>query len=226
MSSALLKWELEQTKRWKRWLGETWQAVRLPVCAALLAGAGFIVGVQAATAPGSRWADFDAGQLLHRSDMAVRARQGELDLARLELTRMRKIMDYSGQYRIPAPLATSIYDIALSEGIEPDLAFRLVRVESGFFSRAISPKGAVGLTQLMPSTAFGMEPSLGYSDLFHQETNLRLGFRYLREMLEKYQGDLRLALLAYNRGPGTVDAIRRDGRDPGNGYARAVMGGL
>ena len=47
--------------------------------------------------------------------------------------------------------------------------------------------------------------------------------RYLRQMIDKYDGDLRLALLAYNRGPGTVDSIRRVGGDPANGYARAIM---
>ena len=98
-------------------------------------------------------------------------------------------------------------------------------MESEFYPRAISPVGAVGLTQVMPSTAFAMNPSLQYKDLFDQETNLRLGFRYLRYMLEKYDGDLRLALLAYNRGPGRVDEIREAGGNPAYGYDRAVIGG-
>ncbi|MFW6202144.1 MAG: lytic transglycosylase domain-containing protein, partial [Gemmatimonadota bacterium] len=129
------------------------------------------------------------------------------------------------RYGIPADLAASIYDIALSEGIEPSLAYRLVHVESRFTRRAVSHKGAVGLAQVMPRTAFGMDPALSYTDLFEPETNLRLGFRYLRAMLERYGGDMRLALLAYNRGPGTVDQIRRQGGDPANGYARAIMTG-
>jgi soluble lytic murein transglycosylase-like protein len=78
----------------------------------------------------------------------------------------------------------------------------------------------------MPPTAFELDPSLRYADLFDRDTNLRLGFRYLRQMLDKYDGDLRLALLAYNRGPGTVDGILRAGGDPANGYARAVLSGV
>jgi soluble lytic murein transglycosylase-like protein len=55
--------------------------------------------------------------------------------------------------------------------------------------------------------------------------NLRLGFRYLRMMLEQYDGDLHLALLAYNRGPGRVDGILRAGGDPNNGYSSNVQNG-
>jgi soluble lytic murein transglycosylase-like protein len=54
---------------------------------------------------------------------------------------------------------------------------------------------------------------------------MRLGFRYLRQLTTQYDGDLRLALLAYNRGPTRVDSIRSAGGDPGNGYATAVMRG-
>src|SRR5690606_19816270 len=130
----------------------------------------------------------------------------------------------STRYRIPAGLAASIHDIALAEGLDPWLAFQLVRVESGFSPTAVSPKGAVGLTQIMPSTAEALAPGISHDALFEPETNLRLGFRYLRYLIERYGGDLRLALLAYNRGPGTVDAIRSAGGDPSNGYAEAVMG--
>ena len=157
------------------------------------------------------------------TEQALHSQKTDLELARLELARLESVTRNSARYRIPADLAADIYDIALSEGIDPALAYRLIRVESGFVQRAVSPVGAVGLTQLMPPTAFEMDRSLSYQDLFDRKTNLRLGFRYLRYMLERYNGDLRLALLAYNRGPGTVDAVRRAGGDPANGYARAVM---
>lgn len=224
MTSALLQWEQENIGPLRRVFGEWWAVLRRPVWAVLVGGSAFLGGVYAASAPSSPLADIIVREQLQRAEVALKARQGELELARLELARFKSIMDYSSRYKIPADLAASIYDIALAEGIDPSLAFRLVRVESGFFARAVSPKGAVGLAQLMPSTAFEMDPSLGYSDLFHRETNLRLGFRYLRQLLEKYDGDLRLALTAYNRGPGTVDKIRREGGDPGNGYARAILG--
>lgn len=184
----------------------------------------FVLGLQVAVRP-------DASRMnalednVEQSRVELRARQGELALVRLEMERLLEIMEYSRRYRIPADLATAINDIALAEGIAPSLAFRLVQMESGFSRRAVSPKGAVGYAQLMPATAFELDPSLEYRDLFEQETNLRLGFRYLRWLIDKYDGDLRLALLAYNRGPGTVDSIRNVGGDPANGYARAIIEG-
>jgi soluble lytic murein transglycosylase-like protein len=63
------------------------------------------------------------------------------------------------------------------------------------------------------------------SQLFQPETNLRVGFRYLRYLIDKYEGDTELALLAYNRGPGTVDRILDRGGDPDNGYATKVLRG-
>jgi len=57
------------------------------------------------------------------------------------------------------------------------------------------------------------------------ETNLRVGFRYLRYLIDKYDGNVRLALTAYNRGPGTVDRLLRQGRNPDNGYAGKVLSG-
>jgi soluble lytic murein transglycosylase-like protein len=155
----------------------------------------------------------------------LRARQGELALAGLELNRLQRIVEHSQRHRIPADLAASIHDIAVSEGVDPALAFSLVRVESGFTRRAVSSAGAVGLTQVMPSTAFWLQPGLSYHDLFEPATNLRLGFRYLRMMVEQYEGDLHLALLAYNRGPNRVDEILSRGGDPSNGYDRLVRAG-
>jgi soluble lytic murein transglycosylase-like protein len=55
--------------------------------------------------------------------------------------------------------------------------------------------------------------------------NLRTGFRYLREMIDRYGGDVRLGVLAYNRGEGAVDRALRAGRDPENGYSPKVLGG-
>ena len=224
MSSALSQWEQEQERLGRRLLRMVWASVGTPMRGLVLAAIGFTMGMYTTSAAGGSGSEPFLGKRLRDTEITLKARQGELELARLELERVQAVMRYSTQYRIPADLAAEIYDIALSEGIDPRLAYRLVRVESGFFHRAISPVGAVGLTQVMPATARELDPTLAYADLFHQETNLRLGFRYLRLMLDKYQGDMRLALLAYNRGPGTVDKIRRTGGDPANGYEVAVMG--
>src|SRR5262245_34105813 len=69
------------------------------------------------------------------------AKQGELEVARLQLDRVDAIMQYSTHYRLPADLATAVYDVALSEGIDPGLAFRMVKVESGFKQRPTDQRG-------------------------------------------------------------------------------------
>jgi soluble lytic murein transglycosylase-like protein len=132
---------------------------------------------------------------------------------------------FARRYGISRDLAQKIYDIALAEGIDPDLGFRLVRVESRFNPRARSPAGALGLAQLMPSTARTLDRSLRTeAQILDPTTNLRLGFSYLRRHLDRYDGDVRLALLAYNRGYHNVDRALRAGRDPENGYSRKVLG--
>jgi soluble lytic murein transglycosylase-like protein len=151
--------------------------------------------------------------------------RGELAVARLQLDRANAVIEYSGHYLVPADLAEAINDIALAEGIEPSLAFRLVKVESRFDPRALSSAGAIGLTQILPSTARLYEPGLSTERLYNRGTNLRLGFRYLHDLLERYDNDLEHALLAYNRGPAKVRELLNAGVDPRNGYSRSVMKG-
>jgi soluble lytic murein transglycosylase-like protein len=153
------------------------------------------------------------------------AAKSELDLANAQLDRWHKIFGYSSKYRIGADLATSVYDISLAEGIEPELAFRLVRVESEFNERATSPVGAIGLTQLMLPTARYFQKGITKEELYDRDTNLRIGFRYLRTLVREYKGNVQLALLVYNRGPAAVASSREQGRDPSNGYERVVMKG-
>lgn len=153
------------------------------------------------------------------------AARSELDLANAQLDRWHKIFGYSSTYRVAADLATSIYDISLAEGIEPDLAFRLVRVESEFNERATSPVGAVGLTQLMLPTARFFQKDITRDALYNRDVNLRIGFRYLRTLVREYKGNVQLALLVYNRGPAAVESSQQQGLDPSNGYERVVMKG-
>jgi len=122
-------------------------------------------------------------------------------------------------------LAENIYDLALQENIDPDVAFGLVRTESEFKTSATSHVGAIGLTQLMPATARGMRKGTTISELRDPHINLSIGFKFLRELLDHYDGDKALALTAYNRGPGIVDRVLKRGGDPDNGYATAVITG-
>jgi soluble lytic murein transglycosylase-like protein len=150
--------------------------------------------------------------------------RGELTLVQAQYDRAQKVIHYSSRYNVPAGLAGNVFDAALHEGIDPELAFRLVRVESEFNPRAVSKVGAVGLTQLMPSTARLFEKGITRESLYDGKTNLRIGFHYLHTLLDQFHGNVRLALLAYNRGE---DAVWRDvhaGINAGNGYDRSVLG--
>lgn len=158
--------------------------------------------------------------------VAAKARdlRNEIELKNLEVERLQQIHHQSGEYGVSADLATLIYDISLAEEISPELGFGLVRVESGFRRSVVSPKGAIGYTQILPSTARWLDPTAATKDLFETDTNLHLGFRYLNYLLTEYNGDKRLALLAYNRGPTRVGDLLSLGIDPANGYAKKVLG--
>lgn len=98
------------------------------------------------------------------------------------------------------PFAAEINAAAAKHGVDPALLAGLVKQESGFDPQARSSAGATGLTQLMPATARG----LGVSDATDPAQALDGGAKYLREQLDRFGGDERLALAAYNAGPGAV----------------------
>ena len=127
-------------------------------------------------------------------------------------------------YHVPRSLAQLIYTTAVENDIEPEIAFGLVRTESEFKDYATSHVGAIGLTQLMLPTARWFKRDATESDLRDSETNLEIGCRYLGELIDRYDGDVQLALTAYNRGTGTVDRVLERGGNPDNGYAGKVRG--
>ena len=151
--------------------------------------------------------------------------RGEMTLVKMQLERANAIMASSAKYQIPADLAADIYDIALSEGIDPALGFQLVKIESSFKATARSPMNAVGYTQLQVATARFYDPKVTERDLYDRETNLRIGFRFLNDLVKQFNNDTELALVAYNRGPAKVADILAQGGDPANGYAQAVLDG-
>ncbi len=199
----------------------------------LRAGILILLGLVAAHEVGARSASNSASWLprpqtferVSALTAQVDAQRGQIDIQTARLERLEKAYEMSARYGIGADLAIAIEEIALAEGIDPDIAFNLVRVESEFNPRATSPVGALGLTQLMPETANMLQPGITREQIFERETNLRLGFRFFHSLLTYYEDDVELALLAYNRGPTTVDRLLAAGIDPSNGYAVAVMSG-
>ena len=213
---------LRPPRGWRAWMGTRRR---------FLAGRSGIVGLSAlAVVFGAEIAGLghDRSTRLASEDLEIQRSEayrlaGELALQRLTNFRLQAIHDYSTRHRIPAGLAANIYDVALAEGLEPELAFRLVEVESSFRRTAESEAGAIGYTQIKPSTAYWLDPTVSRAQLFETETNLRLGFRYLKLMLDEHDQDLRLALLAYNRGPARVGQLVAMGQDPANGYASRIL---
>jgi soluble lytic murein transglycosylase-like protein len=108
--------------------------------------------------------------------------------------------------RFVAPAKTSLYDPMIRQhaelgGVRPDLVRAVVQVESGYNVYARSPKGALGLMQLMPSII----QQYGVRNPFNPIENIRAGVSYLRQLLDRYSNNEELALAAYNAGPGAVD---------------------
>jgi soluble lytic murein transglycosylase-like protein len=104
------------------------------------------------------------------------------------------------------PGASSGYDALIDRhaadyGVSADLVRAVIQVESAFNPRARSPKGAMGLMQLMPATA----AELGVTNPYNADENIRGGVAYLRRLLDRYDHDETLALAAYNAGPTAVE---------------------
>ncbi|MCK5877509.1 MAG: lytic transglycosylase domain-containing protein [Candidatus Marithrix sp.] len=116
---------------------------------------------------------------------------------------------YARSYLLPSPQSTFkinkkhselITETAINAQLSPELLHAIVQVESAYNSKAISPKGAVGLMQLMPATA----KRYGVKDRTNPTENLAGGTRYLRDLLAMFNNNLSLALAAYNAGENAV----------------------
>jgi hypothetical protein len=130
-------------------------------------------------------------------------RDGYVDVSTDEIDRFEK--DLSAPPGSTAhnaqPMSEVINAVSSRHHLDPDLINSVIHAESAFNPRAVSPKGAQGLMQLMPQTA----SRLGVSDAFDPGANVEGGTRYLRELLERYNFDLIKALAAYNAGPQRVE---------------------
>ncbi len=97
-----------------------------------------------------------------------------------------------------------VSDVSQAHGVDPKLVDAVVRVESDYDPRAVSRRGALGLMQLMPETA----DRLDVGDPFDPEENIRGGVREISRLVDRYAGNLQLALAAYNAGEGAVARYR------------------
>lgn len=113
---------------------------------------------------------------------------------------------------LPEPLTVA----AGKAGLDPALVLAVIEAESGHDPAAISSKGAVGLMQILPETAALM----GFAEFADPATNLEVGCLYLASLIERFGGDVELALAAYNAGPG---AVRRWGTIPPYRETRAFV---
>ena len=100
----------------------------------------------------------------------------------------------------PQTINTFIQTAAIEHGVDPLLIKAIIKAESNFDPDAVSPKGAQGLMQLMPATA----KDLQVDDPFDPQENITGGTKYLRSLLDSFDGDVALSLAAFNAGPGKV----------------------
>ncbi|MDR3587787.1 MAG: lytic transglycosylase domain-containing protein [Desulfosporosinus sp.] len=120
-------------------------------------------------------------------------------------------------------LESGIDSVAQKYGIDPNLIQQVVKAESGFDPQATSQTGAMGLMQLMPATA----ASYGVQNAYDSTQNLDGGTHFLKDLLDKYQGNVPLTLAAYNAGPGAVE--KYNGVPPykeTQAYVQKIMAGL
>ncbi len=146
---------------------------------------------------------------VQRQQQAIRSRMGETAFAdNKTVAQFIEPMTPDPAFTLaPCPsvengrLSEMVLSAAQKQSLAPALLIAVMRQESAFRPCAISVKGALGLMQLMPETA----RELHVADVFNPEQNIRGGAAYLRQLLDRYKGDLRLALVGYNAGPGRAD---------------------
>lgn len=146
-------------------------------------------------------ADEGSGRLVRR---AVRKNSKPGSIQSREAVGTREVVQGKSRTSAKAPdldLNSLVRRAASQLDVEPELIHAVIRQESGYDPYAVSHKGAKGLMQLMPATA----KRFGVKDVFDPAENVQGGVKYLRQLLDRYDGDRRLALAAYNAGEGAVD---------------------
>ena len=190
------------------------------VCLGLAGGSGPILGADSTKTPGIHQVMEQAAAVQRQS---VQLMQTAIEKQRQSLPRQVTQPRSGSFFLLPPPSATEavvnssgsiecdplpppqleslIDDAAQREGLWPELLRSVMRQESGFRPCAVSSKGAIGLMQIMPDTA----AQFHLKDPFDPRENLDVGARLIKELLGRYNGNLALALGAYNAGPSRVD---------------------
>lgn len=132
-------------------------------------------------------------ELINRSDQAV-------------------VSSYGLRLIFPTAYLDLIQKHAEKQKLDPVLVMSLIKQESAFESAAVSSSGASGLMQLMPFTAVDMETTIKRSDLIQADANIRVGTKYLRKLMDRYDGNIALALASYNAGPNAVARWVKEGK--------------
>lgn len=114
------------------------------------------------------------------------------------------------------------WSIVKDHEVMTHVALSLIKIESNGNTFATSNKKAYGLTQLLLPTARDYEPEVTKSQLFDQETNIRIFFMHFERLLEHYEGNMTKVLHGWNRGEGTVDRLLALNIDPSNGFSDAI----
>lgn len=170
--------------------------MRVPVFLLLTLSAGLIGGNQSALAASFRFVDEEG--VVHFTNVPTDPRYKQHDESGMTSGSLKILGNGQDRYGLVIRQAAGRY------GIESRLVEALIGVESAFDPWAVSRKGAQGLMQLMPQTA----AALGVRNSFNPCQNIEGGVRHLRYLLDRYGGDLALALAAYNAGPRVVEWYR------------------
>ena len=131
---------------------------------------------------------------------------GSIEIAASELTSIERednfqVLPVAAPAVSTEPFAELIHSAATKHGVDEKLIRQVIAAESNFNPRAVSPKQAQGLMQLLPTTA----ALYSVANVFDPEQNIEAGTHYLKDLLVRYGGNLKLALAAYNAGPEVVD---------------------
>jgi soluble lytic murein transglycosylase-like protein len=151
-----------------------------------------------------------------RAETRMEERDGVLYVKNVEPPLAVALSKAGAAATTPESYRPLIRHAAERNGLTPALVESVIRVESNFQPRAVSPKGARGLMQLMPATA----AQLGVRNVFDVRENVEAGVRHLRYLMDRYEGNVSLALAAYNAG---VDAVARYGGIPPFAETRAYV---